>query len=82
MPDTDEEIDEYIVDGVNDGELILFIHRKARVDCSVEIPRPDKHEKQEDFTHFCDVLSRLYDASAKPQKLNKKLSETLQELED
>jgi hypothetical protein len=42
---------------------------------------PDKHEKQEDFTHFCDVLSRLYDASAKPQKLNKKLSETLQDID-
>jgi hypothetical protein len=40
---------------------------------------PDKHETSEDFTHFCEVISRLYDAFTK--KLNKKVTEALQDID-
>ncbi|MGB2676202.1 MAG: AIPR family protein [Candidatus Acidiferrum sp.] len=82
VPDADEEIDDYIVDGANDGGVDFIYPSEGRVlIIQSKYHGSDKHEKQEDFTHFCDALSRLYDASGKPQKLNKKVSEALQDID-
>ena len=42
---------------------------------------PDKHEAPEDVTHFCEVIARLYDAFTKKLKLNKKVTEALQDID-
>jgi len=82
VPDTDEEIDDYIVDGPNDGGVDFIYPSEGRVLIVQSKYRgSDKHESAEDLTHFCEVISRLYDAYTKKQKLNKKVTEALQDID-
>jgi hypothetical protein len=82
VPDTDEEIDDYIVDGSNDGGVDFIYPSEGRVLIVQSKYRgPDKHEASEDFTHFCEVISRLYDAFTRKLKLNKKVTEALQDID-
>jgi hypothetical protein len=82
VPDTDEEIDDFIVDGPSDGGVDFIYPSEGRVLIVQSKYRgSDKHESAEDFTHFCEVISRLYDAYLKKQKLNKKVTEALQDID-
>jgi AIPR protein len=82
VPDSDEEIDDYIVDGPNDGGVDFIYPSEGRVLIVQSKYRgPDKHESPEDFTHFCEVISRLYDSYRKKQKLNRKVTEALQDID-
>jgi hypothetical protein len=82
VPDTDEEIDDYIVDGSNDGGVDFIYPSEGRVLIVQSKYRgADKHESPEDVTHFCEVISRLYDAFTKKLKLNKKVTEALQDID-
>jgi hypothetical protein len=82
VPDTDEEIDDYIVDGPNDGGVDFIYPTEGRVLIVQSKYRgQDKHESPEELTHFCEVISRLYDASSKKSKLNRKVTEALQDID-
>jgi AIPR protein len=82
VPDTDEEIDEYIVDGPSDGGVDFIYPSEGRVLLvQSKYHSPDKYESAENLTHFCEVISRLYDAYSKKQKLNRKVMEALQDIE-
>jgi AIPR protein len=82
VPDSDEEIDDYIVDGPNDGGVDFIYRTEGRVLIVQSKYRgPDKHETPEDFTHFCEVIARLYDGYSKAQKLNHRVTEALQEID-
>ena len=82
LPDTDEEIDDFMVDGAGDGGVDFIYPSEGRVLIVQSKYRgPDKHETAEDFTHFCEVISRLYDAYTKTQKLNKRVTEALQDID-
>jgi hypothetical protein len=78
VPDDEQEIDDYIVDGPNDGGIDFIYPTEGRVlIVQAKYRGSDKHESQEDFTHFCEVIGRLYDAYKKKLKLNRKVTEAL-----
>jgi hypothetical protein len=82
VPDTDEEIDDFMVDGTNDGGVDFIYPSEGRVLIVQSKYRgADKHETPEDVTHFCEVIGRLFDAYTKKQKLNKKVTEALQDID-
>ena len=82
VPDTDEEIDDFLVDGSSDGGVDFIYPSEGRVLIVQSKYRgPDKHETAEEFTHLCEVISRLYDAYTKKQKLNRKVTEALQDID-
>ncbi|HVB55640.1 MAG TPA: AIPR family protein [Candidatus Acidoferrales bacterium] len=82
MPDTDEEIDEYLVDGPNDGGVDFLYPSDGRVlIVQSKYHGPDKYETAEDMTHFCEAISRLFEAFKKKQKLNRKVTEALQDID-
>src|SRR5215472_15624011 len=54
VPDADEDIDDYIVDGSNDGGVDFIYPSEGRVLLVQSKYRgPDKAEDSEAFTHFC-----------------------------
>ena len=78
VPDDEQEIDDYIVDGPGDGGVDFIYPTDGRVlIVQGKYRSGEKHESAEDFTHFCEVIGRLYDAYKKKQKLNRKVSEAL-----
>lgn len=82
VPDSEEEIDDYLVDGPNDGGVDFIYPSEGRVLIVQSKYRgPDKHESPEDMTHFCEAISRLYDAYERKQKLNRKVTEALQDID-
>lgn len=82
VPDDDEEIDDFIVDGPGDGGVDFIYPTEGRVlIVQAKYRGADRHESQEDFTHFCEVISRLYDAYRKRQKLNRKVTEALVDID-
>lgn len=82
VPDDLEEIDDYIVDGPNDGGVDFIYPSDGRVlIVQAKLRGGDKYEDAEDLTHFCEVIDRLYDAYNKKQKLNRKITEALIEID-
>jgi hypothetical protein len=82
VPDTEEEIDECVVDGPGDGGVDFIYPSEGRVLLvQSKYHSPDKYESPENVTHFCEVISRLYDAYLKKQKLNRKVTEALQDID-
>jgi hypothetical protein len=82
VPDTEEEIDDFLVDSTGDGGVDFIYPSDGRVLIVQSKYRgPDKHETAEDVTHFCEVISRLHDAYSKKSKLNKKVVEALQDID-
>lgn len=82
VPDTDEEIDDYIVDASLDGGADFIYPSDGRVLIVQSKYRgPDKHEDAEDFTHFCEVIDRLYGAYVKKTKLNSKVVDALEQID-
>ena len=82
VPDADEDIDDYIVDGSNDGGVDFIYPSEGRVLLVQSKYRgPDKAEDSEAFTHFCESTSRLYDAYKKKLKLNRKVTDALEEID-
>lgn len=82
VPDTEEEIDEYLVDGPSDGGADFIYPSEGRVlIVQSKYHSADKYEIAENVTHFCEVLSRLYDAYLKKQKLNREVMEALQDID-
>jgi hypothetical protein len=82
VPDDPEEIDDYIVDGPNDGGVDFIYPAEGRVVIvQSKFRGADKHEDAADFTHFCEVIVRLHDAYNKKQKLNRKVTEALSEID-
>jgi hypothetical protein len=78
VPDDEQEIDDYIVDGAGDGGVDFIYPSEGRVlIVQSKYHGSEKHENQEDLTHFCEVLVRLFDAYKKKQKLNRKVTEAL-----
>lgn len=81
VPDDEQEIDDYIVDGAGDGGVDFIYPTEGRVlVVQAKYRSADKHESAEDLTHFCEVIDRLHDAYKKKQKLNRKVSEALIDL--
>ena len=82
VPDDPDEIDDYIVDGPNDGGVDFIYPADGRVVIvQSKFRGADKYEDPEDLTHFCDVIGRLHDAYSKKQKLNRKVTEALAEID-
>jgi hypothetical protein len=82
VPDDPEEIDDYIVDGPSDGGVDFIYPSDGRVlIVQAKFRSPDKHEEHEDFTHFCEAIGRLHDAYNKKQKLNRKITEALVDID-
>jgi hypothetical protein len=82
VPDDEQEIDDYIVDGAGDGGVDFIYPTEGRVlIVQGKYRSSEKYETAEDFTHFCEVIGRLYDAYKKKQKLNRKVSEALVDID-
>jgi hypothetical protein len=78
VPDDEQEIDDYIVDGAGDGGVDFIYPTEGRVlIVQAKYRSTEKHESAEDLTHFCEVVSRLYETYKKKQKLNRKVTEAL-----
>ena len=82
VPDDPEEIDDYLVDGPNDGGVDFIYPSEGRVlIVQGKYRGADKHESPEDLTHFCEVIKRLHDAYTKKMTLNRKVSEALVDID-
>ena len=82
VPDDPDEIEHYIVDGPNDGGVDFIYRTEGRVlIVQSKFRGTDKHEDAEDFSHFCEVIGRLFDVYNKKQKLNRKITEALAEID-
>ncbi|MFZ0421173.1 MAG: AIPR family protein [Candidatus Sulfotelmatobacter sp.] len=78
VPEDEQEIDDYIVDGTADGGVDFIYPTEGRVlIVQAKYRSSDKYESAEDLTHFCEAVSRLYETFKKKQKLNRKVTEAL-----
>ncbi len=82
LPDDEDDIDDYVVDGANDGGAD-FIYRS---DNSVLIIQSKfrgrgKNEEQESLSHFFRLLQRLYDASSGKGTFNRKVMEAISDID-
>jgi len=78
VPDDEQEIDDYIVDGPGDGGADFIYPTEGRVlIVQAKYRSADKYESAEELTYFCEAAGRLYDCYKKKQKLNRKVTEAL-----
>jgi hypothetical protein len=78
LPDDMDEIDDYLVDGPNDGGAD-FIYRSENSVLIIQskFRGRDKREEIAEFTHFCSVVQRLYEAAHGTRKLNRKVMDAI-----
>jgi hypothetical protein len=82
VPEDNEEIDDYIVDGPSDGGVDFIYPSEGRVlIVQSKFHGAEKHEELTNLSHFCEVVKRLYDVSIKRQKLNRKVTEALADID-
>ena len=66
VPDVDEDLDQYIVDQKNDCGVDFIYRTEGHVliiQCKYH--GPEKSEKEAEFSHFCEVLDRLFDKNVR-----------------
>jgi hypothetical protein len=78
IPDDIDEIDDFVVDGPDDGGAD-FIYRSDNAVLIIQSKYRgrDKREEPEAFTHFCAVVQRLYEASQGKRTLNRKVMDAI-----
>jgi hypothetical protein len=82
VPDCEEEIGDCMVDGPDDGGVDFIYASEGHVlIIQSKYCGQDKHECPEDLTHFCGVISRLYEAYTTNQKLNTKVRKALHNID-
>ncbi|HLJ25354.1 MAG TPA: AIPR family protein [Candidatus Angelobacter sp.] len=82
VPDDEQEILDSIVDGPNDAGVDFIYRNDGRVVIVQSKYRgSDKMENVEDFTHFCEVLSRLHAASSKKLKIKERLDDIISDID-
>jgi hypothetical protein len=82
IPDDFEDIDEYVVDGPNDGGVDFIFRSEGYVlIIQSKYHGNDKREDQKEVTHFCEVLQRLYDASCGKKVLTRKVMEVISDID-
>lgn len=82
VPDDEQEIMDSIVDGPNDAGVDFICRNDGRVVIIQSKYRgTDKPESIEDFTHFCEVIKRLHNASSKKLKIRERLDDIISDID-
>jgi len=82
IPESSEDIDDYVVDGANDGGAD-FIYRSENTVLIVQskFRASGKDEDAESVSYFRDVLQRLHNASTGKLKLNRKVMDAIGDID-
>lgn len=82
LPDDMDDIDDYIVDGANDGGIdFIYKSENSVLIIQSKYHGPKKSEDESEVTHFYSALQRLYDASCGKRKFNRKVMEAIADID-
>jgi len=82
IPEDWDDIDDYIVDGANDGGAdFIFRSDNAVLIIQSKFRGRDKNEDPSELSYFCDVLQRLHGAARGKKRFNRKVMEAISDID-